>query len=56
MLVGIWLLLNKIGTISEGQSSSIQASESLVKAAEKLIIGIDNTCTSGGSSIVPVEI
>ncbi len=56
MLVGIWLLLNKIGTISEGQSSSIQASENLVISSEKLITSIDNICTSGGSSIVPVEI
>lgn len=54
MLIGIWVLLNKIGDISKGSAASVQASKEVIIAAERLISSIDNTCAGGGSSIVPV--
>ena len=54
MLVGIWLLLNKIGDISSGAAASVTAANEVVKAAQSIISSLDNICQGGGSNIVPV--
>lgn len=55
MLIGIWFLLDKIGQIAEGSAASVSASKEVVIAASNIISSMDNICTQGGGTMVPVE-
>lgn len=52
MLIGIWLLLDKIGEIAGNVAQSVDASNKVVSAAEKIVSSLDNI-GSGGSGIRP---
>ncbi len=55
MLVGIWMLLDKIGGISSGAVASVKASKEVVIATERIIASLDNICRGATSpTIVPV--
>lgn len=50
MLVGIWLMLDKIAGISSNVAGSVDASEKVLTATEKIITALDNL--KGGSGLV----
>ena len=54
IIIGMGYLISKIAKISDGAGASVTASAEVVKASERLISSLDNICTRGGSSIVPV--
>lgn len=54
ILIGAWFLIDKIAEISSASAGSIQASERVIKAAEDLLISIDNV-QGGGSGLIPAD-
>jgi len=54
MLIGIWLLLDKIADINSGVAESVRASAEVQQMTSKTLGSLDNIC-SGGSGIIQVD-
>lgn len=53
ILIGVWLLLSKIGDINTAAAGTIDASKKVIDKAGEILSSLDNICTQqGGSGLV----
>lgn len=53
ILIGLWLLLDKIGEISANSAGAVKAAADLQVVSKQIISSLDNICT-GGAGIKPI--
>lgn len=53
MLIGIWLLLDKIGDIAGSINTALESSKIVIDQAGNMLSSVDNIC-AGGTGITPV--
>jgi hypothetical protein len=54
MLIGLGILINKISDIVGALPQVIDATKGVIDSANSVVASMDNVCTAGGGSLIPV--